>query len=534
MIKQAILDNVQHYSSNELIDHILSGTISYMDLVYETEGQFEDPLKAEVKRLLEAKDSEAWSHAKGIRTKESIQDYLDVFNNNGGKYLQEARDLYYRIDSENVIDVEWDKLDKASSSDLRNFSRKFPSSKYEEEVKKCLARIIDPFIHDDYLDLVVNQIRRFDTNRELTPIQRDNNIVETIVSYIRGKKITKEQLLHKIKEDPNILNSAVINRLVNSEEILFVDDLLSIGINKLFIQKMLAGENAKSFPKSEPLDRINKQSTEVYFWGIPSSGKSCALGAILSVASNGLVAKSMDKDVGSQGYGYMTKLINLFENDKVGTLMEGTAVDSFYEMGFDLVDLERRIHPITCIDMAGELMRCMYKANAGDPMSELENVMLETLTKVLIDNRSTNRKIHFFVIEYGAEDKLYEGLPQRVYLDGALSYVKNTDIFKKETDAIFIMITKTDKLMNPSKELIIKYISEKYKGFYNGLEDICINYEINKGQVDVIPFSLGEVCFQNFCKFNSKPADNIVRILLNRSASYRGGKRGWWLKLLRS
>ena len=35
--------------------------------------------------------------------------------------------------------------------------------------------------------------------------------------------------------------------------------------------------------------------------------------------------------------------------------------------------------------------------------------MLDTLTKVLIDNRSTSRKMHIFVIEYGAEDRLYEG-----------------------------------------------------------------------------------------------------------------------------
>ena len=73
----------------------------------------------------------------------------------------------------------------------------------------------------------------------------------------------------------------------------------------------------------------------------------------------------------------------------------------------------------------------MYKANAGDKMNEIDEVMLDTLTRVLIDNRSTSRKMHIFVIEYGAEDRLYEKASSKVYLDGALSYIKNTGIFKK-------------------------------------------------------------------------------------------------------
>ena len=338
--------------------------------------------------------------------------------------------------------------------------------------------------------------------------------------------------MNKIKEDHNLVSSGVVKRLITSGT-LSVEDLMSIDIDRRFIQKMFNGESAQSFSTPEKLDKIHKQSTEIYFWGIPSSGKSCALGAILSVAASGKVAHSMDADTESQGYGYMTKLINLFQNGEIGTLMEGTSVDSFYEMGFDLVDKEGKIHPSTCIDMAGELMRCMYKANAGDSMSETDEVMLDTLTKVLIDNRSTSRKMHIFVIEYGAEDRLYEGLPQRVYLEGAVSYIKNTGIFKKDTDAIYIMISKADKVKNATKDTFTNYINDKYLGFYNGLEQICKDNEINKGKVEKIAFSLGEVCFQNYCRFNSRPAENVVSLLLQRSASFRGGKRGMFEKIFR-
>lgn len=535
--KQKILDNVEFYSAEELVDYIQQGIVTLEELISDTDGDFDANKRKEVKQKLESGDSDAWENAKKTNTIEAIQIYLDAYPN--GQHRNEARQLKQQIQEdankkaeESSINDAWLFVDKTSKEALQEFLRQYPNNTHASEATALINQILLDEIMGVDADSLVSQIRTYQTDKTLTPAQKDNNIVSEIQRYLKENKISKSEFLYKIQEDHNLLSAGIVKRLINSGDIT-VGDLLAIGINKLFIQKMFNGESAQAFSKPEPLDRIHKQSTEVYFWGIPSSGKSCALGAILSVAASGTVAHSMDPDTGSQGYGYMTKLINLFQNGQIGTLMEGTAVDAFYEMGFDLVDNDNKIHPITCIDMAGELMRCMYKANANDPMSETDELMLDTLTRVLIDNKTTSRKMHIFVIEYGAEDRLYEGLPQRVYLDGALSYIKNTGIFKKDTDAIYIMITKADKVKNPSKDVFTQYINEKYKGFYNGLEQICKDNEINKGRVEKIAFSLGEVCFQNYCRFNARPAENVVNLLLQRSASYRGGKRGWFEKTFR-
>lgn len=535
--KQKILDNVEFYSAEELVDYIQQGIVTLEELISDTDGDFDANKRKEVKQKLESGDSDAWENAKNTNTIEAIQIYLDAYPN--GQHRNEARQLKQQIQEdankkaeESSINDAWLFVDKTSKEALQEFLRQYPNNTHASEAKALINQILLDEIMGVDADSLVSQIRTYQTDKTLTPAQKDNNIVSEIQRYLKENKISKEEFLYKIQEDHNLLSAGIVKRLINSGDIT-VGDLLAIGINKLFIQKMFNGESAQAFSKPEPLDRIHKQSTEVYFWGIPSSGKSCALGAILSVAASGTVAHSMDPDTGSQGYGYMTKLINLFQNGQIGTLMEGTAVDAFYEMGFDLVDNDNKIHPITCIDMAGELMRCMYKANANDPMSETDELMLDTLTRVLIDNKTTSRKMHIFVIEYGAEDRLYEGLPQRVYLDGALSYIKNTGIFKKDTDAIYIMITKADKVKNPSKDVFTQYINEKYKGFYNGLEQICKDNEINKGRVEKIAFSLGDVCFQNYCRFNARPAENVVNLILQRSASYRGGKRGWFEKVFR-
>lgn len=535
--KEDILLNVDQYSVEQLVSYVKEGVVTFAELCDETDGEFSAAKRREVKHKLESGDSDDWSKVKTERTIEAVERYLAAYPE--GQYRSQARALKKEIEQKTHEDLlkseteeAWSIVDKSDIESLRKFVRDYPSSGYINEANNLINTLLLEEIIIVDVESLVSQIAQYQTDQSLTPAQKDNNIIDTIERYLKEKRITKSEFLNIISEDHNLLNAGVVKRLINKGTIT-VDDLVRISIDRKFIQKMFKGDNARSFSTPEKLEKINKQSTEIYFWGIPSSGKSCALGAILSVAASGLVARSMDPDTGSQGYGYMMKLINLFQNGEIGTLMEGNAVDSFYEMGFDLIDNEHKIHPITCVDMAGELMRCMFKASAGDPMSETDEVMLDTMTKVLIDNRSINRKMHFFVIEYGAENRLYEGLPQKTYLEGAVSYIKNTGIFRKDTDAIFIMITKADKAKNATKDTFTNYINEKYLGFYNGLEQICQDNGINRGKVEKIAFSLGDVCFQNYCRFNSLPAENVVNLILQRSASYRGGKRGMFENLFR-
>lgn len=535
--KQNILDNVAEYSAEQLVEYIQQGIVNFDELVKDTDGEFDAVKRKKVKELLDHADELAWERVQNEHTIETAQWYLDTFPN--GAYRSQARSIKAEIEKQKedeyiqtTTDDAWILVDKNSSESLREFVKNFPNSNHVEEANKLINLLLYDEIMGVNADTLVSQIHNFQTDKNLTIEQKDNNIIDAIEDCIKGNKITKNDFLVKLSDDHNLLSSGVVKRLIN-QGIILTSDLLNLGIEKAFIQRMFKGDSAITFRTPEKLDRIHKQSTEIYFWGIPSSGKSCALGAILSVAASGRIAKSMDPDTSSQGYGYMTKLIDLFQNGEIGTLLEGTPVDSFYEMGFDLVDKENRIHPITCIDMAGELMRCMYKENAGDPMSDSDIEMLDTMTKVLIDNRSTNRKMHVFVIEYGAEDRKYEGLPQKVYLEGAVSYIKDTGIFKKDTDAIYIMITKADKAKNNSPSFFNQYINDKYLGFFNGLEQICKDNEINKGHVEKLAFSLGDVCFQNFCKFDARPAENVVNLILQRSASFRGGKRGWFERKLK-
>lgn len=536
--KDYILDNVAGYKAENLYGFINKGLVTFDELCNDTNGEFSPKVRQELKRMLEHGDDDEWTSAQAAHTIEAVQHYLDTFAE--GKFRPQARALKAQIEREQAdasaqksAESAWKALDKNDIDALNDFVTNNPDSVHAAEATQRINDLLLDSIMDYDIDTLIDKIKQILNEAGTSASYKNDNIANEIKSYIKKRYATKAQFLDKLREDCNLLNASAVKHLID-EHIITIADLSGIGIGKQFIKAMLTGLQTDSYTYTRSLDRIHKQSTEVYFWGIPSSGKSCALGAILSVAGSGKVAKVMDADTASQGYGYMTYLTSHFpQNGEVGTLLGGTPIDAFYEMGFDLTDESNRTHPITCIDMAGELMRCMYKSNANMPLSDTDLNMLDTMTKVLIDNRSTNRKIHFFVIEYGGEDRIFDGYHQDVYLNGALSYIKDTGIFKKETDAIFIMVTKVDKMKHVTRDAITQYVKDNYEGFYNGLNKICEDNEINGKKVEIVAFSLGKVCFQSYCKFDTKPAENVVDIMLKHSASNHGGKLGIIGKIFR-
>lgn len=532
MNKSEILDNVESYSADELVEFIRKGIVTFEELCEETEGHFPAKVRKEVQEKLNGSEEEDWKNAQNSNDIKLLEQYLETYPN--GSHREDARKLKAELQKrqdDKQTDDEWQNVNKNSIAALKEFCQNNPSSSHCKEAKRLINVLgKEEFVGFDTQSLT-KRIKRISTDNNL--VNPREEIFKVVTDSLDKDKISCKDLLSMIQGDNNILGSWVVNSLLEKGYIDYAD-LTSIGIDRRFITHLIEGSSRHGFLIPEKLEKINKLSTEVYFWGIPSSGKSCALGAILSVAKSGVVAKSMTMDNDCQGYGYMTRLSSIFQsNGEVCTLPDSTSIYATYEMGFDLADTNDRTHPLTCIDLAGELMRCMYKSDAGEYIGEDEVEALDTLTRILIDNRTKNRKIHFFVLEYGAEDREYEGLKQDAYLDGALRYIERTGIFKSDTDAIYLMITKVDKAKANGKqleEILRKYISDTYQGFYNGLKRICRKYEINNGEVEIIPFSLGKVCFQDYCLVDNKSAKGVVSKILQRSKGFQEGKGAKFLK----
>ena len=140
---------------------------------------------------------------------------------------------------------------------------------------------------------------------------------------------------------------------------------------------------------------------------------------------------------------------------------------------------------------------------------------------------SNNRKIHFFFIDYDRENRPDgNGLTQSNYLEAASTYFNNNKVFGNSTDAIYVVLTKSDLLIDENGNKVnnenrLEYAkrhlnSENYISFINTLKTICKKHSINAGKLTVEPFSLGKVYFQDICNFDGSTADNIVQILMDR------------------
>lgn len=542
--KEKILENVEQYSVSQLLGYIQDGIITKEDL-YDNEPPLSSSIRKELEKLLTDSEQNDWNVAIKSEKVELYQKYLEVYPE--GKHRQDAkiaiRNLQENAEKEqenkqNQADNDvWNNVNKKDVDSLEKFIEDYPNSIYVEKAKNALDDLNNATYTQRYgMGPLKGDILSALTDKSIG--DPNKRILELIEEAFNNNLIELDDLLDEIEDDNNFLNAWVIQELVKRHRFSY-GDLEDLGINHLFIEKMARSNIQRTrFTEPEQLTEISrKKTTEVYFWGIPSSGKSCALGAILSAAGDGQIATTMTPECDCQGFDYMSRLPQCFKKGEVCILPEGTPIMSTYEMGFDLTDNKDIVHPITCVDFAGELIKCIYNKYAKKNPTNQERKALDTLTNVLVSNRTSNRKMHFFVVEYGAENRMYEGLSQNEYLATTLQYIDKTDIFRTSTDAIYLIVTKVDKLKIKEGEdksaKLVEYVRNYYGSFYNGLKQICKKYQINGGEVSVLPFSLGNVCFQNYCMFNDEYAKSIVSLIMQRSDGHHIGKRGFFDSILR-
>lgn len=531
--KSAILNNVTEYSPEDLASYIQQGFVTLDELVNNTDGEFTAKMQLGVEKLLAGSEDEDFKIVMESASIADLQDFLNKYPMGTVAHLDAVRERKHVLEkipaSEPIVEEsngeeeEWFSIKNAGDIKLLEaFKEKYPNTSHLFELNKLItaeknkehSRKKSPII----LKSMINKANSAE------------DVSKIIQVLLENKTITIGMLLELIRQDHNLLSSAACNDII-SRGILNRNDLSKCGIDNGFINKMLTNARSQNFEPARPLQTIAEPCTEVYFWGIPFSGKTCALGAILSAAKNGLAARSMIPDNSCQGFGYMNRLSTIFSPGRICRLPGGTPVTSTYEMRFDLEDQEHKIHHVACIDLAGELFTCMFMKDAGEQMREDQKQALETLHNILLENRSNNRKIHFFVIEYGAEKRIYNGLPQAEYLNSAAAHLNSIGLFDSNTDAIYVLISKVDNASYEGslEEHLLKYMTKNYLGFYNNLLLICKEHGINKGRVKIVPFSIGNVCFKDYCQFDATSATKMVDLLVRYSCFE---KQGFWQKIL--
>lgn len=367
---------------------------------------------------------------------------------------------------------------------LREFRNNYPNSKYKDQV--------DEKIHDLESEEREKQRQRFES------------IKKNINDYKPDELINElgENILRDLCSDLGIDYNVVINY-----------DEPELNFNEI----------------PQTVDDIPTGYTDVFFWGIPSSGKTCALATILRTMKDKytITSPSLEKKFGAT---YRDSLINIF-NNQTAYLPAATQKDRTQYMPLLLKRRnEDKYRQISFFELSGEVFKYFheleYNSNilADDDRGNIEKAF-ETLDILL---SSKNQKIHFFFIDYQQETKGIRdkhNLTQENYLNAAAIYFRDReDIFKKKTDAVYVVVTKSDQIKSDNEntnnlngekrtQLAGRFLSENFGNFMDVIKHRC-----KKDSVDfnVKIFSIGDVYFKSICKINYYYATNIVEDLLKK------------------
>ncbi len=371
------------------------------------------------------------------------------------------------------------------------------------------------------------------------PENRNINKAKERVLYLQEEreKIRKQKqdILDKIKRNPNSYSPNEIKDFLKNST-LIEQDLLDCNIPQTAIDN-LGKIQAPNLQLGETPSAIPNGYTEVYFWGGTGSGKTCALGAILQMAEqNGYLNIAT-----GPGYNYAYQLKNIFTDDGSANdfLPAPSPVETTQYLPFTLkYPDERNSRSVSLIELSGEIFKCFFhkNGNQGFPTRSHEN----TFNSLNVFLKSNNRKIHFFFIDYDRENRPDKnGLKQSDYLAAASTYFKNNQVFGNTTDAIYVVLTKSDLLLDENGNFVpvskrVEYAKQylndnNYRAFINTLKDTCKKYSINGGKLTVEPFTLGKVYFKEICDFDGSAASNIVEILMERIPGTRKSILGEFL-----
>ncbi len=345
--------------------------------------------------------------------------------------------------------------------------------------------------------------------------------------YIRQARMA-QTMLSDLQQDPNAHRADELRDMMLNNQLSFAS------VEQVFRSPIKAQAIASYYPPAPLIDaskvvtfpeKLQQGSTEVYFWGTPSSGKTCALGALLSASEN---RYSLDKQQ-CESYDYMTKLANVFKiNNGLCNLPTSTASDRIEEMVFRIIDEKGRYHRMTLIDIAGEIFRSIYLKRNNMFVNQENEKTLNQLMTYLEDKG--NNKIHFFVVEYGAHDRIWEGLSMKNYLEACSTYLQSGKIIRKNTNGVYIIVTKCDKMGCPPEEMpkrALDYVRDELGSFYDNLQIACNNAGI--ADFKVISFSIGDVFAQQLCVYNDYCTDKVLNVLLRKTYVE---KDSWWQKVL--
>jgi hypothetical protein len=349
---------------------------------------------------------------------------------------------------------------------------------------------------------------------------------QNIINQILSSLTTKEQTENNAARKRELLEKVIKGRVsadeikanINSGNFSF-DDLLDAGVNQRLVNSLKHYCNSNRitmFRNINQLPPMEEGRTDVYFVGVPGSGKSTMLSGLLNMANrNGIL---MPDTYNNDGSIYQTQLISDLNR---GVLPNATASGSYNYVALSLKDEDGAKHPFNIVEVPGENYVNMFNnGDVGEFLSYISN---------------SNKKILIFVVDSLAHDTGYSDSNSQ--LDQNLVYVNILNMFNSngilaQTDAIYLVANKFDAIKetryannNSSDDsLALDFLQDEFKNLIENCKD-ARDESKNKFKIKVLPFSIGNVSYTSIIdNFNKEYSQVVIDNLIEDSFVVKGAK----------
>lgn len=544
------VDYVMHMGIDQILQFIADGKVVFPD---DLRKYAKDPKYKEIEyRLQNSPDPEAvksWAEIQSLLNGDTpagqLADRLTAFINryNGNAscapMIDEARLSLGRLTAEIESD-DWNKVNPLDVTSLLAHRRKYPATIHESEIDNMVWELTDKTstpeinrysnefptgLHHHQCQAIIDAQELWKGVRtDADPVTVNDYITEETSSpFIPDAVALMSELKHneilKMKDAPGKYRLDWL-KLLLEEKIFSRDELVKAQVCTPKTLDFIENDRDKDLPEIEQIGQTNppviKGPTDVFLFGIPSSGKTCVLMGLLG-------AEQFSYDNADEGHGgdYADKLKIFRDNGKA----PGRTYTNFVTQirGEIRPDIKQNLRfPINLIEMSGEefAMHMVYNENQVTDFEQMGTGATKLLS-------SDNRKVIFIIIDPTADGlikistQLEDGssrervVQQEIVIDKIVNMLKRNDKLLKRTNAINFIMTKADKLgdRDDRDQIAIERVLQLYRKTINNLKDICHKYSINITSgcnPRLFTFSLGTFYIGDLFEYDPTDADNIM------------------------
>ena len=581
--RKRLIEGINNLPINTILSYFQSGEIGFSD-VPNISAERREYIQQQLDQMPNPQEQKEWAEIQSNSTNPSqdllnrIASYVRKWEGTrpAGNHVDEAREMYNKVEqtivaqAEELEKTDWANVNPFSQTDLIGHLTKYPNTVHKQEIDDTIWNLINKEnvqelqnykvilpqgSHIQEAQTLLNSIVDWSNVKNTNDIfvvndyiKRNPNtpFIQQAQILIMGLKQNEKQLM---RTRPNEYDVSRLMRLLD-EKIVTEQELI---LDKVVTQNVLdtlrytdVNADLPDIRKAIESSRAECKDgfTDVFFFGVPSTGKTCVLMGMSR-------SNSLHINLASGGGDYASALQQYTDVGVTVPRTPGTFVTTL-EATISKAN-EDSVHKINLVEMSGEEF-AFGIANNADHVFTFED-MGSGATELLKNN---NRKVFFLIIDPTANvvrinREIIDGydeqtgspitrleycvVNQRTLIQKMVNLFEtpgNAEIMKK-VDSIHIIMTKSDTLGNPveREEKAYKIFQEKFGGdILEPLIELCKEYNINaqtKFHPKLFTFSLGTFYIGGLYEYEQNDSNRLVKAIRNSTHGMK--KKTWWDRL---